>query len=143
MTVLFFCLYLACIWSMLGTEPCLASPVVLFELIHRRAAGIAGLRARGMRLREREHAVHIHGCAIRAWNCRSGNATDILLSCLSGGVMIQSSRKFPRSPPGGFSLFWKITKKHCCSSAAPSFFLETRLLQIPYPLPTSAQPDFA
>ena len=110
MTVLFFCLYLACIWSMLGTEPCLASPVVLFELIHRRAAGIAVLRARGIWLREREHAVHIQGRAMRAWNCRSGNATDISLRCSGGGVMIQSSRKFPRSPPGGFSLFWKYSR---------------------------------
>lgn len=63
---------------MLGTEPCLVSPVVLFELIHLRAAGNAGLRARGTRPREREHAVQIHGCAMRAWNCRSGNATDMV-----------------------------------------------------------------
>lgn len=66
MTVLFFCLYLACIWSILGTAPCLASPVVLFELIHRRAAGTASFWVRGTRARDREHAVHIHGCAMRA-----------------------------------------------------------------------------
>ena len=128
MTVLFFCLYLACIWSMLGTEPCLASPVVLFELIHRRAAGIAGLRARGIRLREREHAVHIQGCAMRVWNCRSGNATDILLRCSGGGVMIQSSRKFPRSPPGGFSLFWKYSRRIAAALQRRHSFskLETR-----------------
>lgn len=79
MTVLFFCLYLACIWSMLGTAPCLVSPVVLFELTHRRAAGNVGLRVRGIRPRDREHAVQIHGCAMRAWNCLRGNATDMLL----------------------------------------------------------------
>jgi hypothetical protein len=77
---------------MLGTAPCLASPVVLFELIHRRAAGIVGLRGRGIRLREREHAVHIHGWAMRPWYWRNGNATDIMIcerGCMAGGVMNQ------------------------------------------------------
>lgn len=64
---------------MLGAAPYRPSPVVLFELAQRRVAGIAGLRGRGMRLSEREHAVHIHGCAMRVWNCRSGSATDMVL----------------------------------------------------------------
>ena len=74
---------------MLGTAPCLVSPVVLFELIHRRAAGNVELRVRGTRLRDREHAVHVHGCAMRAWNCLSGNATDMVL-VLRGGVSDES-----------------------------------------------------
>jgi hypothetical protein len=94
---------------MLGTAPCLVSPVVLFELIHRRAAGNAGLRVRGARLRDREHAVHIHGCAMRAWNCLNGNATDIMLVS-RGGVSDESvsskvggPRRF--SPLIGFAVF--------------------------------------
>lgn len=63
---------------MLGTAPCLVSPVVLFE-IHRRAVGNVELRVCGTQLKDREHAVHIHGCTMRAWNCLSGNATDMVL----------------------------------------------------------------
>jgi hypothetical protein len=74
---------------MLGTAPCLVSPVVLFELIHRRAAGNVELRVRGTRLRDREHAAHIHGRAIRAWNCLNGNTTDMVL-VLGGGVSDES-----------------------------------------------------
>lgn len=64
---------------MLGTAPCLLSPVVLFVFNHRRATGSAALYVRDLRIRECEHAVHIHGCAMRAGNCRNGNATDIVL----------------------------------------------------------------
>jgi len=96
---------------MLGTAPCLVSPVVLFELIQRRAAGIVGLRVRGTRLRDREHAVHIHGCAMRAWNCLNDNAIDMVL-VLRGGVSDESVNSKDLGGPRRFSPLIGFAPEH-------------------------------
>jgi hypothetical protein len=71
-TVLFFCLYLACIWSILGTWLCRVPWTVLS---HRR--GKAGLRVRGNREIERAHEAHVQELkAFSDW-VRSGDVRDM------------------------------------------------------------------
>lgn len=75
MTVLFFSLYRACIWSIVGTLPCRAGFV---EWSHRRAGVNVELRVRGIRVKERAHDEHVH--ELLNWRsdwCRSGVASDI------------------------------------------------------------------
>ena len=74
MTVLFLILYCACIWSILGTAPCRVSFVVFKHL---RGVKNAGLRARGTRESEREHAEHVQDSKARDAYGRNGDATDI------------------------------------------------------------------
>jgi hypothetical protein len=64
MTVLFFSLYLACIWSILGTWLCRVSFVVLSHLL----AGVkVGFRVRGNGASDLEHEAHV-----QLFNARSG-----------------------------------------------------------------------
>jgi hypothetical protein len=74
MTVLFFSLYLACIWSILGTWLCRVSFVVLSHL---RVGVSVGLRVRGNRDKDREHDEHVQDSNARSDWCRSGDARDI------------------------------------------------------------------
>jgi len=79
MTVRFFILYCACIWSILGTVPCCRAGFVLF--IHLRAVK-AGLRARGILLSEREHDRQVQDPSDREGSCRNGEAADISCCCV-------------------------------------------------------------
>ena len=74
MTVLFFILYCACIWSILGAALCCADFVVFKHL----RAVKAGLRARGIRVSERVQAEQVQDPNAREGSCRNGNATDIV-----------------------------------------------------------------
>jgi hypothetical protein len=74
MTVLFFILYCACIWSILGTVPCCAVLVVFKHLCTVKA----GLRARGILASEREHDKHVHEPSGREGSCRKGDVKDIV-----------------------------------------------------------------
>ena len=80
MTVLFFILYCACIWSILGTVPCRAS-LVLFK--HLRDMSV-GLRGRGIRGSDREQAAHVQDSRIRGASVRNGEAIDIM--CVRAGT---------------------------------------------------------
>ena len=75
MTVLFFILYCACIWSILGVALCRADFVVFKHL---RAVKV-GLRVRGIRVSERVQVEQVQELNDREGNCRNGNATDIVL----------------------------------------------------------------
>ena len=79
MTVRFFILYCACIWSILGTVQCCRAGFVLF--IHLRAVK-AGLRARGILLSEREHDRQVQDPSGREGSCRNGDAAGILCCCV-------------------------------------------------------------
>lgn len=74
MTVLFFILYCACIWSILGTVPCGADLAVFNHL----CAVKAGLRARGTRASEREHAKQVQEPDGLMGSCRNGDVKDIV-----------------------------------------------------------------
>jgi hypothetical protein len=74
MTVLFFSLYLACIWSIRGTWLCRVSFVVLS---HRRAGVKVGLRVRGTLESDRAHEAHVQELNARSEWFRSGDAKDI------------------------------------------------------------------
>lgn len=74
MTVLFFILYCACIWSILGTVPCCVDFVVFKYL----CAVNAGLRARDILASEREHATHVQDASGREGSCRKGDVKDIV-----------------------------------------------------------------
>lgn len=75
MTVRFLILYCACIWSILGTVPCCRVGFVVFN--HLRAFE-AGLRVRGIRVSDREHAKQVQEPSDREGNCRNGDAADML-----------------------------------------------------------------
>jgi hypothetical protein len=100
MTVRFFILYCACIWSILGTVPCCRAGFVEFS--HLRAVK-AGLRARGTLASERVHAKQVQEPSDREGSCRNGDAAD-MLCCKSqwpnggnlGGVMSNGPRSSPR-----------------------------------------------
>jgi hypothetical protein len=79
MTVLFFSLYLACIWSILGTWLCRVSFVVLS---HRRVTADVGVRVRGIRDRDLEHDVQVQDSNARIDCCLSGVAKDIAAGTL-------------------------------------------------------------
>jgi hypothetical protein len=78
---------------------------------------------------EREHAVHIHGCAMRVGKRRNGNATDIVfvggvVLCrwtLGGGVMNQFA--------AGFFLFGKMSRSIALILEHRHFFSALRLLR--------------
>jgi hypothetical protein len=76
MTVLFFSLYLACIWSILGTWPCRVSFVVVSHL---RAGLTVALRARGNRVNDREHDAHVQDSNARSDCCLSGGLKDMVV----------------------------------------------------------------
>lgn len=76
MTVLFFSLYRACIWSIVGTLPCRTGFV---EWSHRRVGVNAELRARGVRAIERAHDEHVQELNWRSDWCLSGVANDIAI----------------------------------------------------------------
>jgi hypothetical protein len=74
MTVLFFSLYLACIWSILGTWLCRISFVVFR---HRLAVVNAGCRVRVDRGGDRKHAVQVQFPNARGIWRVNGEATDM------------------------------------------------------------------
>jgi hypothetical protein len=73
-TVLFFSLYLACIWSILGTWPCRDSFVVVS---HRRAGVKVALRVRCNRGSDRAHEAQVQEFKDRSDWFRRGDANDI------------------------------------------------------------------
>jgi hypothetical protein len=95
-TVLFFCLYRACIWSIRGTWPCRVS---LGVVSHLRAGASVGLRVRGTRERDRAHDEQVQESNARSDWVRRGDAKDIIEESRGlrtrlaiGGVMMP--RKF-------------------------------------------------
>lgn len=76
MTVLFFSLYRACIWSIVGTWPCRTEFV---ELSHLRVGVNVEVRARGIRAIERAHDEHVHELNWRSEWCLSGVANDMAI----------------------------------------------------------------
>lgn len=97
MTVLFFSLYFACIWSIVGITFCAFVGFVVFK--HLLAAN-AGLRDRGKRGSEREQAVLVqdssarvpsgrHGAIADIAGCGLGGATGSIDEIFGGGVMNQ------------------------------------------------------
>jgi hypothetical protein len=73
-TVLFFSLYLACIWSILGTWPCRDSFVVVS---HRRAGVKVALRVRCNRGSDRAQDAHVQEFKDRSDWFRRGDVNDI------------------------------------------------------------------
>jgi hypothetical protein len=76
MTVLFFSLYLACIWSILGTWLCRVSFVVVSHL---RVGFVVASRMRGKRDDDREHDAHVQDLNARSERCRKGDMKDIMV----------------------------------------------------------------
>jgi hypothetical protein len=70
MTVRFFILYLACIWSIRGTWLCFVAFVVVSHL---RAETTGAFRARGSPASDREHDVHVQDSKARTDWRRRGN----------------------------------------------------------------------